>query len=212
MRGRREAAPAATRFGRRARPSPRTRRRARLSPRMPSQASPSRTRGPASGRRGASSMPRDARRRAPLAALVAALCLASAPGSAVAFCRTTTSQVPADYDPSVSGCWTQGLPLYWANACVSYDVQQNASEQISYDTAAEDIAAAFSKWTSTVCDGRPARTRRTPAPSAGSASTCATSDRSPATSSSTTRTARTSTSSSSATTPGRTTTRATRSL
>ncbi len=100
-------------------------------------------------------MPRDARRRAPLAALVAALCLASAPGSAVAFCRTTTSQVPADYDPSVSGCWTQGLPLYWANACVSYDVQQNASDQISYATAAEDIATAFSKWTSTVCDGSP---------------------------------------------------------
>jgi hypothetical protein len=73
------------------------------------------------------------------------------PRVAGAFCRTTTSQVPPDYDPSISGCWTSGLPLYWANACVSYDVQKDASSQISYDDAAQGIALAFSKWTGTTC-------------------------------------------------------------
>lgn len=75
----------------------------------------------------------------------------SAPGGAEAFCRTTTSHVPADYDPSFSGCWTEGLPLYWANACVGYDLQQGASKQLSYAVAAAGVASAFSKWTSTIC-------------------------------------------------------------
>jgi hypothetical protein len=51
----------------------------------------------------------------------------------------------------VSGCWTAGLPLYWANACVSYDIQQNASKYVPFGVASEGIATAFSKWTSTVC-------------------------------------------------------------
>jgi hypothetical protein len=73
----------------------------------------------------------------------------STPGRA--FCRTTTSQVPADYDPSIQGCWPKGLPLFWLNACVSYDIVQSASKQISYDEAASDIALAFTRWTSTTC-------------------------------------------------------------
>jgi len=84
--------------------------------------------------------------------------LLAAARPASAFCRTTTSHVPADYDPSIQGCWTQGLPLYWANACVSYDLQQNASAQISYDDASEGIATAFSKWTSITCAGAGADT------------------------------------------------------
>src|SRR5579859_6492467 len=68
-----------------------------------------------------------------------------------AFCRTTTSNVPADYDPAVSGCWPHGYPLYWLSACVSYDIQQDASKQISYDDAASNIALAFTRWTSTTC-------------------------------------------------------------
>jgi hypothetical protein len=59
--------------------------------------------------------------------------------------------VPADYDPSITGCWPHGLPLFWLNACTSYDIVQSASKQISYDTASTDIALAFTRWTSTVC-------------------------------------------------------------
>jgi hypothetical protein len=71
--------------------------------------------------------------------------------TAFAFCRTTTSNVPADYDPVFSGCWPHGYPLYWTNACVGYDIVQDASKQISYDDAASDIALAFTRWTSTTC-------------------------------------------------------------
>ena len=76
----------------------------------------------------------------------------AAPETAHAFCRTTTSPAPLDYDPSVSGCWTHGLPVYWANACVSFDVQKSASQQISYEAATTAITAAFATWTATTCD------------------------------------------------------------
>ena len=68
-----------------------------------------------------------------------------------AFCRTTTVGVPADYQPSDQGCWTNGHPLYWKNACVGYSLQRIASKQISYDDASNSIAEAFTRWTSTPC-------------------------------------------------------------
>ncbi len=94
--------------------------------------------------------PRTPRRTLALFAVAASLAVAP---SARAFCRTTTSPTPADYEPAVSGCWTEGLPVYWANACVSFDVQENGSKQISYDVAVREITAAFASWTSTVCSG-----------------------------------------------------------
>jgi hypothetical protein len=72
------------------------------------------------------------------------------PARAAAFCRTTTVPVPADFDP-VQGCWTQGKPLYWANACVGYSLQRSASRQVSLEDAELAIATAFAKWTGTVC-------------------------------------------------------------
>jgi hypothetical protein len=92
------------------------------------------------------------RRAASLALALAAAALGFARNSG-AFCRTRTVTTPADYDPAVSGCWNEGLPLYWLSACVSYDIQQDASKQISYDDAASDIALAFTRWTSTTCTG-----------------------------------------------------------
>jgi MYXO-CTERM domain-containing protein len=88
-------------------------------------------------------------RRACACAIALAALAVSPPLSA--FCRTTTSNVPADYDPAMSGCWMHGDPLYWVTACVSYDIQQNASKSISYDQAAAGIAQAFSQWTSVAC-------------------------------------------------------------
>jgi len=45
------------------------------------------------------------------------------------------------------------LPVFWANACVSYDIQWQASKQVPYDKAVELFAAAFAKWTNTTCSG-----------------------------------------------------------
>ncbi len=82
---------------------------------------------------------------------VGALASVAIPRTAQAYCRTTTQGVPADYDPSIMGCWTNGYKLYWKNACVSYDLQKDASRNMSYDDAAAAIATAFSRWTGAAC-------------------------------------------------------------
>jgi|SRR5580692_11592726 MYXO-CTERM domain-containing protein len=88
-----------------------------------------------------------------LAGCTTLLALAGLSVPASAFCRTTTSRIPADYDPSISGCYRPegSHPLFWRNACVGYDIQQSASKQISYDDAAAEIALAFTRWTSATC-------------------------------------------------------------
>jgi hypothetical protein len=84
------------------------------------------------------------------AAAVSLAACALAP-DARAFCRTTTVAVAPDFQPSPTQCWTEGLPLWWRNACVGYSIQRSASRQISYDDASRVIAAAFLKWTGTAC-------------------------------------------------------------
>ncbi len=87
------------------------------------------------------------------ATLAATLLLSLAlPGrSALAFCRTTTVPVIADFQPSTTKCWDQGHPLVWRNACVSYAIQRSASRQVSLDDAASGISTAFTKWTGASC-------------------------------------------------------------
>jgi hypothetical protein len=90
-------------------------------------------------------------------------------GEAGAFCRTTTCPLPPEFSASSAGCEpsdfdaycaslsppSQALPIWWRNACVSYDIQQNASNQVPYATAVQSFATAFSKWTGVKCTGRP---------------------------------------------------------
>ncbi len=73
------------------------------------------------------------------------------PAGASAFCRTTTISVPADFQPRLGGCWDQGRPLFWRNACVGYSIQRDASHQVSYDDASQAITRAFTRWTSATC-------------------------------------------------------------
>ncbi len=71
--------------------------------------------------------------------------------SASAFCRTSTGGLVDGCTITPDQCCTTGLPLFWKNACVGYDIQQDASKQVSYDDAAQAIAAAFTKWTGATC-------------------------------------------------------------
>ncbi|MGO9839316.1 MAG: matrixin family metalloprotease [Polyangiaceae bacterium] len=108
------------------------------------------------------------------AAVVVAACLAATGFAGVAgerearaFCRTTTCPLPPEFAPSPAGCQpadfaqycasldppVQPLAVWWSNACVSYDIQQNASRQVPYATAVQSFATAFSKWTSVTCAG-----------------------------------------------------------
>jgi hypothetical protein len=52
----------------------------------------------------------------------------------------------ATLDPPV-----KPLPVWWRNACVSYDIQKDASRQVPYATASKMFASAFAKWTGTAC-------------------------------------------------------------
>ncbi len=84
-----------------------------------------------------------------------------------AFCRTTTCGLPANFAPNGSEChpddyasWCASqnppakiLPVYWSNACISYDIQKDASRQVPNATAATLFAAAFAQWTGTSCAG-----------------------------------------------------------
>jgi hypothetical protein len=109
-----------------------------------------------------------------LAALVGAATL-TVVGHADAFCRTLACPLPAGFSPSEGSCVPQPgdpvldglpdfptycaslsppakpIPVWWRNACVSYDIQQNASVQVPYDTASTMFAQAFAKWTSIEC-------------------------------------------------------------
>jgi MYXO-CTERM domain-containing protein len=71
--------------------------------------------------------------------------------NARAFCRTATGGLVDGCTITPDECCTTGLPLYWKNACVGYDIQQDASKQVSYDDAAQAIALAFTKWTGATC-------------------------------------------------------------
>ncbi len=86
-------------------------------------------------------------------------------GDSEGFCRTTTCPLPAYFSPTVDACYPDGfaaycrslptpaktLPIWWASACVSYDLQRNGTRQIAYDTVSRIVAAAFAKWTGTTC-------------------------------------------------------------
>lgn len=77
--------------------------------------------------------------------------------SARAFCRTTTSPVPAGYDPTVHGCWAQGTPLEWKASRAPYGVSAAASDQVSLADATRIADLAFEAWNTASCpDGPPA--------------------------------------------------------
>lgn len=95
------------------------------------------------------------RRSALLAARAAsfALVMCVTPREASAFCRTTTLPVPPNYSPTEKGCFTDGLLLFWRNACVGYSINRAASVTIPFDTAQRVVDAAFATWMASTCSG-----------------------------------------------------------
>jgi hypothetical protein len=73
------------------------------------------------------------------------------PTAAHAFCRTTTQPLPANYSPN-RGCFTEGLFLYWRNACVSYSIHKAASRSIPFDVARQVIDSSFATWMGVTCE------------------------------------------------------------
>ncbi len=66
-----------------------------------------------------------------------------------AFCRTTTTKAPADYDAVSNGtCFTAGSPpLFHASSCLPYRLLTRDSPIISNTILSDRLARAFSTWT-----------------------------------------------------------------
>jgi hypothetical protein len=74
-----------------------------------------------------------------------------------AYCRSSSKE-PSSWDEATQGCYV-GDPeskfLYWRKACVGYNLQQDASRQVSLDQATAIVASAFAGWHDVSCaDGR----------------------------------------------------------
>ena len=69
----------------------------------------------------------DMRARFAIASFTTVAALAFASADAHAYCQTTTEKETAGYDPSVSGCWTTGVPLKWNARDVNYSLDVGAS-------------------------------------------------------------------------------------
>ena len=73
-----------------------------------------------------------------------------------AFCRTRTCQlrddIPCPRD-SVTGCYTNGVPVFWKDTCLSYAIQRDGSAAlgISADQIAPLVADAFRAWSDVIC-------------------------------------------------------------
>jgi MYXO-CTERM domain-containing protein len=79
-------------------------------------------------------------------------------GTAAAYCRTTTCDVPDPPDDCTwdeDGCATKGKPLFWPDGCAWFGVQKDGSELsgISYKELHGVVANAFSKWSKASCAG-----------------------------------------------------------
>jgi hypothetical protein len=82
----------------------------------------------------------------------------TAPGSAYAFCRTTTVHEPLGYNPAVSGCWTapDAVPIAWAGGqSIAYRIPANPSRYVSLADASRIARLAFQQWNDAPCSGGP---------------------------------------------------------
>src|SRR4029077_19434273 len=48
-------------------------------------------------------------------------------------------------------CVTGGHPIYWANKCIGFDMQQRASLRVNLDNATRVVEAAFNAWRTVTC-------------------------------------------------------------
>lgn len=90
--------------------------------------------------------------RSSLATVLLCVSATLVPTAAHAYCRTTTQPLPQSYSPT-AGCYSDGLVLFWRNACVSYSINQAGSTNIPYDDAKAIIDRAFGTWMDARCGG-----------------------------------------------------------
>jgi hypothetical protein len=108
-------------------------------------------------------------RTAFVAVAVVSVWLAVRADNAWAFCRTLTCPTPPSYpDPASEECVppdgeyeafcasltppvTVIVPLWWSNACISYDLQEDAGPRVTLDQATSIVDTAFATWRTASC-------------------------------------------------------------
>ncbi len=86
--------------------------------------------------------------------LTAGALVTLAAGSASAYCRSITADVPAGAQPSGTACYpvgTQGAVLYWAGRCIGWSLQGAPSTKLDLAVAKLRVEAAFSAWSGAAC-------------------------------------------------------------
>jgi Matrixin len=88
-------------------------------------------------------------------------------GDALAYCRATTCEPSADYQPAPGTCEPSGwaatcksnglndFVVWWRGACVGWDVQKDGSKNVSYSDAVNAATGAFAQWSQAACSGQP---------------------------------------------------------
>ncbi len=93
--------------------------------------------------------------RATMLGALLALALPARP--AFAYCRTTTCAVlhppPSCKRDPQTGCWQQGIPIFWPQQCMSYSVTTGGWPRLGLDYAAAAmiIDGAFAHWPTLTC-------------------------------------------------------------
>jgi hypothetical protein len=82
--------------------------------------------------------------------------LGAAPRAALGYCRTTTCAVqnpPPQCGRDAYGCSTSGIPLFWRQQCLSYDVGQDGSPRLGLDYAGALalVEKGFNLWPTAMC-------------------------------------------------------------
>jgi hypothetical protein len=90
--------------------------------------------------------------------LIAALAGMGAARPALAYCRSASCQTSGDGSQQGEVCTPAdpldcGTPLQWAQPCVSFSIQQDASRQVSFAEADRVLTAAFATWMGVDCGG-----------------------------------------------------------
>jgi hypothetical protein len=75
------------------------------------------------------------------------------PAQAYAYCLTTSVPEPDDWEPTLTGCWKQGVTLAWPAAPIGYHLDPRASKKVSFDVFQRVTTAAFAQWSAVTCAG-----------------------------------------------------------
>lgn len=85
--------------------------------------------------------------------IAAVLFASSVAGDAAAYCRTSSCEGGTGTrcePPQPEDC---GVPLAWPEPCIGFDLQEDASKQVSYETALDLTKRAFGAWLGADCEG-----------------------------------------------------------